>query len=537
MAAVPARRRVERERTLLTAQEVFSLKRSLVPVCLLAIAICGFALLSLVIHSSAESQAASLARQNGVTDAQSAGCGNRVNDTLAKVDACMTQASLWQELSQFQRISDANKGPDGHGNRDTGTPGYEASVDYVARLMQRAGYTVTLQPFTYNATVVSGTPEFETSHSVYVLHRDWFVARRSGSGSLTAPVEPPSRSRDGCFGRDFAGFTRGHIALLARGTCAVDRQVANAQAAGAAAVIIYTTEGGAHETRLNNPATIPVIGFATGAVGADLLRQSQSRAPATVHIDIRMRRMRGVDNNVVADSPFGDPNHVVVIEGHLDSIYGAGMLDNASGSTSILGTALAMAKTHTHNQLRYIWFGGEEIGLFGSQYYTTHLSPSELAKIVFDVDSDVTATPNFDMEIADPAYASDSSLFPPNVIPGSKVGNDAFADFFSRIGTVSLPAPFGNDGTDSNSFALVGVPDTGILTRQDCCKQSSEVQLWGGFLGNYEGTVPGSDGGCVDMPDKWCDNLSNNDPFILGVASKAVAHVTFQLANDASLRR
>ncbi|HKW45505.1 MAG TPA: M28 family peptidase [Candidatus Eremiobacteraceae bacterium] len=468
---------------------------------------------------------------------QAAPCGQRVNDTLPKIDACMTQASLWQELSQFQRISDANKGPDGHGNRDTGTPGYEASVDYVARLMQRAGYTVTLQPFSYDAATMSGTPQFETAHSVYVLHRDWFIARRSGSGAVTAMAEPPSRSGDGCAVSDFAGFTRGRIALLGRGPCAVDRQVANAQAAGAGAVILYTAEGGPHEIRLNSPVGIPVIGFASGAVGADLLRQYRSRAPATVHIDIQMRHRRSVDYNVVADSPFGDPNHVVVIEGHLDSIYGAGMLDNASGSVSILGTALAMAKTHTHNQLRYIWFGGEEIGLFGSSYYTTHLSPTELHKIVFDVDADVTATPNFDMEIADPAYASDSGQFPPNVIPGSKVGNDAFADFFTKIGTVSLPAPFGNDGTDSNSFALVGVPDTGILTRQDCCKESSEVQLWGGFLGNYEGTVPGNDGGCVDMPDKWCDNLSNNDPFILGVASKAVAHVTFQLANDAALRR
>ena len=41
-------------------------------------------------------------------------------------------------------ISDQNPGTDGHGNRDTGTPGYRASVDYVAGRMRQAGYAVTI---------------------------------------------------------------------------------------------------------------------------------------------------------------------------------------------------------------------------------------------------------------------------------------------------------------------------------------------------------------------------------------------------------
>jgi len=220
-----------------------------------------------------------------------------------------------------------------------------------------------------------------------------------------------------------------------------------------------------------------------------------------------------------------------VADAHLDSIFGAGMLDNASGSTTILEIALNMAKTPTRNQLRYIWFGGEELGLLGSAYYTTHLSTAERKRIAFDIDMDVTATLNFDIWIADPANASDVGQFPPNVVPQSKIGNQFFENFFNSFGVVSQSASFGNDGTDSNSFALIGIPDTGILTRQDCCKAQSEVDIWGGFLGNYEGTVPGDDGGCVDYPDRWCDNLSNNDPFILELASKASAYVTLKMAN------
>jgi len=348
-------------------------------------------------------------------------CQARVNDTPEKLLECIQPSSLWNHLAHFQKISDEHKGSDGHGNRDTGTAGYKASVDYVAGLMRQAGYHVTIQQYQINASEINRAPKFSMPDQGYALTRYWLAAQPSGQ-----PI---------------------------------------------------------------------------------------------------------VDYNVIADSPFGDPNHVVVVDAHLDSIFGAGMLDNASGSTTILEIALNMAKTPTRNRLRYIWFGGEEIGLFGSSFYTTNLTQAQRKRIAFDIDMDVTATPNFDMWIADPAFALNVSQFPKNVVPQSRVGNDFFEDFFTSIGIVSQSSTFGNSGTDSNSFALIGIPDTGILTRQDCCKEQPEVDIWGGFLGNYEGTVPGNDGGCVDMPDRWCDNLSNNDPFVFGLASKASAYVTLNMAN------
>ncbi len=108
------------------------------------------------------------------------------------MDACITQDALWRRLSVFQQIADAHPDAGGHGNRDTGTPGYKASVDYVARLMRAAGYTVTIQPYTYAATRVQGTPVLATTGGAYAYGRDWFVARRSGSGDVTAPVAAPS---------------------------------------------------------------------------------------------------------------------------------------------------------------------------------------------------------------------------------------------------------------------------------------------------------------------------------------------------------
>ena len=71
-----------------------------------------------------------------------------------------------------------------------------------------------------------------------------------------------------------------------------------------------------------------------------------------------------------------------------------------------------------------------------------------------------------------------------------------------------------------------------MLTGQDCCKNQHEVDLFGGSLGNFEGNVPSFDGGCVDNPFRWCDNLSNNDPNVLTFMSKAFATMVVQMAFD-----
>ena len=199
------------------------------------------------------------------------------------------------------------------------------------------------------------------------------------------------------------------------------------------------------------------------------------------------------DYNVIAESKGGDPNHVVVVDAHLDAIYGAGMLDNASGSATILDIAQKMRKVHPLNKLRFIWFGGEELGLLGSTYYVNNLPPAELAKIGYDLDADVTATPNYRLGVLDPAAVNlfgrtVSPTFPTNVYEPSKVARDQAVDYFDSIGKNHIF--FSPVGTDAFSFNVAGIPASGLLTGQDCCKTQEEVDLFGGSPGNYEGNVP-----------------------------------------------
>jgi len=211
------------------------------------------------------------------------------------------------------------------------------------------------------------------------------------------------------------------------------------------------------------------------------------------------------------------------------------MLDNASGSATILDIAQKMKNVQPLNKLRFIWFGCEELGLFGPEYYVNNLTSNELSHIGYDLDADVTATPNYTIGMLDPRGLDlfsgvSTNTFPNRVYKASTVARDQAVAYFDSIG--KNHELFSPTGTDAISFNEVGIPASGLLTGQDCCKNQHEVDLFGGYLGNFEGNIPSFDGGCVDNPFLWCDNLSNNDPNVLTFMSKAFATMVVPMAFD-----
>ena len=66
-------------------------------------------------------------------------CDRRVNNTFAKLLECVTLDGVREHQAAFQSIADANGG-----TRAAGTPGYEASLQYVVDRLAVAGYQMTL---------------------------------------------------------------------------------------------------------------------------------------------------------------------------------------------------------------------------------------------------------------------------------------------------------------------------------------------------------------------------------------------------------
>src|SRR3954451_11451722 len=185
------------------------------------------------------------ANANAITPAE---CDARANDTPSKLVECIQSDQLWNHMVNFSDIAKANLGPDGKPSRNSGEPGYLASVNYVADLMRQAGYKVTVQPYTFEYFAYQGVPEFTdvTTGHTYTLVDEWNPGQSIGTttsdvepaGGIIEPTPDPS-STSGCTAGDFSNFTAGHIALIQRGGCNFGVKVLNAVDAGATGVIIF----------------------------------------------------------------------------------------------------------------------------------------------------------------------------------------------------------------------------------------------------------------------------------------------------------
>jgi len=492
-----------------------------------------------------------------------ANCDTQANDTPGTLLPCITKSDLQGYMTDLWNIAVANPGPDGHPSRNSGEPGYLASANYVKDKMQSWGYSVTLQKYHFPYVAFTSLPSFSVVSPAMSLtfNEDWTAAPSNGSvtgaiqpaGGIILPPTPTSSSTSGCTPADFTGFTSGRIALIQRGGCNFGVKVLNAQAAGAVGVIIFN-EGNPGRTGLQGinlvdangttfAASIPVISV-TFAVGQALYSDYQGGPPPVVSMSVSAIAQTRDDWNVIADSKGGDKNHTLVIDAHLDAIYGAGMLDNGSGSMSILDIAKLMRNADTTNHLRFIWFGGEELGLLGSDFYVHNLSSTDASHIGYDLDADVTATPNYTLGVLDPSAGdlfdpntTTIDTFPNRVYKASLVGRDAgIAYLDSQHENHELFSP---QGTDAYEFNLIGVPASGVLTGQDCCKTQAQVDLFApnyigtaNEVGNFEGNLGTSDGGCVDNSFRWCDNLDNNNFDVMTLMTKTFANMVLTMAYD-----
>jgi Zn-dependent M28 family amino/carboxypeptidase len=490
-------------------------------------------------------------------DPTPAECDARVNDTPSKLVECIQKDDLWTHMEALDDIAQKNPSPADHmPSRNSGEPGYYQSALYVKKKMEEAGYNVTLQkyPFTYYAYTEPPTfTDVSTGHS-YAPGDEWNPGQSTGqtgdaqvepAGGIVIPPTPTTSSTSGCTMADFDGFTAGNVALIQRGGCNFGVKVQNAEAAHASGAIIFN-EGNPDRTELLNgslqdAADRPIVpDIPVAFTSYDTGKQLLDDLPI-VNISIKALVQPNADDwNVIAESKGGDKNHVVVGDAHLDAIYGEGMLDNASGSVTLLDVAEKMKNVTPKNKLRFIWFGGEELGLLGSEYYVNHLSSTDASHIGYDLDADVTATPNYIIGILDPAGPdlfgrTSTSKFPNRVYKASTVARDYGVQFFDKLGmNHEFLSPV---GTDAFEFNTIGVPASGVLTGQDCCKSKEEVDLFGGHTGNFEGNVGDDpitdfDGGCVDNPFRWCDNLDNNDPNVLTFMSKAFGDMVVRMAFD-----
>jgi Zn-dependent M28 family amino/carboxypeptidase len=412
-----------------------------------------------------------------------------------KVAAKLTNAVTVQGIMRHERAL-ANIAERNGGTRASGTPGFDKSRDYVVGRLQGAGYQVTVQPFQFPFFQELAPTQLERTSPAprtYTEDEDFGSMEFSGPGDVTAnvvpvdvtlPPAPTPGSTSGCEAADFAAFPVGAIALVQRGTCTFETKAANAQAAGATAVLIFNEgQPGRQEAlsgTLGRPFDLPVVGlsFAAGDELADLA----AIGDVTVHVVTSTLSQTRTTHNVIADSPKGRPGYVVAVGSHLDSVLdGPGINDDGSGSSQDLEIALQYARTvkKPRNQVRFLFFGAEEQGLLGSDAYVASLSEQQRDSIKAMLDFDMMASPNFVRFV----YDGDGSDNPDAVGPvGSDIIESLFVDYWARRGLASEPTPF--DGrSDYVAFTDAGIPAGGIFAGAEGIKPPEQAAIYGGTAG------------------------------------------------------
>ena len=460
----------------------------------------------------------------------------------------VTTEGIMEHMANLEAIAEANVF-NGVPTRATGTPGHEASVDYVVGVMEAAGFDVSLQPFEADIFFEEGPAAFERvdpDPEVYLRYDGetgvWYTADFSGDGDVTAeavvvdfvePTTEASASSAGCEESDYVGIdVTGMIVLLQRGTCDFGLKAEIARGQGAAAVVLFN-EGtiGAPDrndvlipTLAGYEAGIPVIGtdYATGRDLVDLIAGGTT-GTLCVAVDGFINE-DVVTNNVIAETPGGRADRTVVVGGHLDSVYeGPGVNDDGSGVGTMLETAQQMSEAgllDPVNKVRFIFFSGEEQNLLGSEYYVSQLSKKELKSISVMLDFDMLASGNYGRFIYD-GNGDEHGFAGPN---GSGVVEQVFKDFWDSEGLAYETIPF--DGrSDYDAFTTAGIPAGGIFAGAEVIKQDYQVDLYGGTAGDPFDP-------CYHQ---LCDVLDNISEQGLDEHSDAAVHaiVTFAQTNSA----
>ncbi|WP_106243998.1 M28 family peptidase [Nonomuraea fuscirosea] len=187
--------------------------------------------------------------------------------------------------------------------------------------------------------------------------------------------------------------------------------------------------------------------------------------------------------NLIADWPGGDPNDILMVGAHLDSVTaGPGINDNGSGSAAILETALEVARQSLQpvKHLRFAWWGAEEQGLRGSQFYVNNLPAAERARIKGYLNFDMVGSPNAGYFIYDGDNSDGTGSGPGPA--GSAALERTLQDYFTSIGVPTRGTDF--DGrSDYGPFIAVGIPAGGTFTGAEGTKSSAQAGLWGGTAG------------------------------------------------------
>ena len=352
-------------------------------------------------------------------------------------------ARISEHLAALQAIAD-----DHDGTRFSGTPGYDASVDYAAGALRDLGFEVETPEVEFTGFAELPGTTLEVGGESFNGPDELHALIYSASGDVTAPVKLLEGS--GCEPEDFDDVEPGTIVLTVGSGCLRRQQAQNAIEAGVAALLVgYPGRGPGEIYRptLVDPdgIDIPVVSVTDEAIHA-----IEAVGDEPVRLKVATEREPAVLKNVIAE--FGDGPKVVIVGAHLDSVLeGPGINDNGSGVAAVLEIARGVADGGVPDgtMVRIGLWGGEELGLVGSRAYVESLERNPVAYLNIDMAGSLHGANFVYNEVA---FADQSGGI-----------TQGYVQWLTERGEVPEPIDL-RGASDHGSFQRAGIPTGGMFS-------------------------------------------------------------------------
>ncbi len=188
------------------------------------------------------------------------------------------------------------------------------------------------------------------------------------------------------------------------------------------------------------------------------------------------RGRRRAARNVIANLNRGGGKRVVMVGAHLDSVReGPGANDNGSGVAATLELAVELARLRPDVNVRFAFWGAEEVGLLGSSVYVARLTRSRRARIALYLNLDMVGSSNFVRFVYRPEGSGADRR------AGVVARNLLVAALRSR-GLASEPISIAGR-SDHSPFSARGVPVAGLFSGAEGVKTRRQARRYGGRAG------------------------------------------------------
>jgi hypothetical protein len=265
---------------------------------------------------------------------------------------------MYPHLRKLQEIADGNRG-----SRAEGTPGYNASVDYVVQVLKDRGFDVTTPEFDRLERTEGGNPTLTVSGRGYHVDQASLLVTTPAGGLNAITLRPPKPP--GCTVADYGTVSvKGAIAVVDDTGCSVRAKQNTAVAKGAVGLLVVSAPGtGGSPAGLFTPGYYQQLTVPVGVIDKDA-DAALRRTNAPVRLVLDSKPVMVKTRNVVAQTKTGDTKNVVVAGAHLDSVgRSPGINDNGSGVAALLEAASALgAQPRMANAVRFVFWASETEG-------------------------------------------------------------------------------------------------------------------------------------------------------------------------------